>query len=157
MRKTNEWQARISHTFTAHAVDERYVLDRYQELLDAATDPGVRFLLGLILDDEHRHHRFFEQLRHSAAVDAGSDGVVPLPPRPDPGQVPALLEQTRRFREIEQDDAASLRELEHDLRSADDERLWHLLVVLMQLDTEKHLHILGYLERHLEDLEKAGG
>jgi len=159
MDESNEWHARISHAFAVHARDERYVLDRYEELARVVTDPGTRFLIDLIVEDEHRHHGFFERLRSSAAVTPGQDDqIVPLPPRPDLAQVPALLENTRRFREAEEGDVETLRQLEHELRSVDDERLWHLLVVVMQLDTEKHLRILRYLERRLEEeLDAASG
>jgi hypothetical protein len=150
---SNEWWAAISHTFASHVRDEGYVLDQYEELARSTADAGTRFLLQLILADEHHHHQVFEQLRAAAAKDGSGDNI-PGPPAPAAGEVPLLLEQTQRFIEFEHEDAASLKALGRQLRSSDSGTLWRLLIELMQLDTEKHLRILDYLKRHLEDLAR---
>ena len=152
MSQSNEWWAGISHAFASHVRDENYVLDRYAELAASTADPGTRFLLQLILADEQHHHQVFEQLRAAAAPDASGDNL-PGPPDPPAAEVPVLLEQTQRFIDFERQDAASLKALGRQLRSSsgDAGTLWRLLVELMELDTEKHLRILDYLKRHLED------
>jgi hypothetical protein len=147
--KSNEWWAGISHAFASHVRDESYVLDRYEELARSTADPGTRFLLELILADEHHHHQVFERLRAAAATDASS-ADIPGPPRPPAAEVPLLLEQTQRFIDFEHEDADSLKALRRQLGTAEPETMWRLLVELMQLDTEKHLRILDYLKRHLE-------
>ena len=152
-RQTDEWWVRISHAFATHVRDERYVLDRYEELALGTEDAGTRFLLELILADEHRHHEVFERLA-AASTAAGDAEAVPRAPHPPEREIPALLEQTRRFLEFEREDAASLKALAHELRPARTESLWRLLVELMELDTEKHLRILGYLEARLTELER---
>jgi hypothetical protein len=38
--------------------------------------------------------------------------------------------------------------LEHDLKDVKDTSLWELLVELMQHDTEKHLAILRFVQKH---------
>jgi rubrerythrin len=151
--QSNEWWAAISHAFASHVRDESYVLDRYEELARSTADPGTRFLLQLILADERHHHQVFEQLRASAAKDPSADDI-PGPPEPPPDEVPLLLEQTQRFIEFERQDESSLKDLGRRLRSSDSGTLWRLLVELMELDTEKHLRILDYLKRHLEDLAR---
>lgn len=150
-RQDNEWWVRIGHAFSTHVRDEVYVLERYEALAQATTDPGTKFLLELILADEHRHHQIFEELAASATAHPG-EGVstVPPAPHPDAAVAPELLERTRQFLELERADAASLKELIRDLRPAGDEMLWRLLVELMQLDTEKHIRVLEYLERRIE-------
>ena len=77
--------------------------------------------------------------------------VVPAPPRPEPEHREVLLEQTRRFLEIERRDEVDLRSLAHELRHLREETMWPLLVELMRLDTEKHVRVLEYLERRLRD------
>lgn len=151
-KQTNEWWVRIGHAFSTHVRDEVYVLEGYEALARLTDDPGTRYLLELILADERRHHEVFEELAASAAVHPGPDAVtVPHAPHPEPELVPELLRHTRRFVELERSDATSLKALVRDLRPAGDELLWRLLVELMQLDTEKHLKILEYLERRLEE------
>jgi hypothetical protein len=147
----NEWWVAISHAFASHLRDESYVLGRYEELARSTADPGTRFLIQLILADEHHHHEVFEELRAAAAADS-SGNDIPGPPAPPAAEVPSLREQTKRFIELEQEDAASLKTLGRDLRPSGKGTLWPLLVELMQLDTEKHLRILDYLKRQLEHL-----
>jgi rubrerythrin len=154
--QSNEWWAGISHAFASHVRDESYVLDRYAELAASTADPGTRFLLQLILADEQRHHQVFEQLRAAAAPDASAENL-PGPPDPPAAEVPVLLEQTQRFIDFEHEDAASLKTLDRQLRASETGTLWRLLVELMELDTEKHLRILDYLKRHLEDRARHDG
>jgi rubrerythrin len=151
--QSNEWWAAINHAFGSHLRDESYVLDRYEELAGSTTDSGTRFLLELILADEQHHHQVFEQLRATAAPDAGGD-KLPGPPEPPAAEVPLLLQQTQRFIEFEHEDAASLKALSRQLRSSETGTLWRLLVELMELDSQKHLRILDYLKRHLEQLAR---
>lgn len=163
MTQTNEWWAALNHAFASHVRDESYVLDRYEELAQSTADPGTRFLLDLIIADEHHHHKVFEEL--SAAVANESSGnwsgasrrsaPIPGPPAPSSDEVPLLLEQTQRFIDFEHEDAASLKALSRELRPTETGTLWRLLVELMQLDTEKHLRILNYLKRHLRESRPA--
>lgn len=155
VEKDSEWWVRVLHAFTTHVRDERYVVARYEELADSTHDPGTQFLLRMIVNDEHRHHELFERLAGSASVDPGEHAeVIPPAPRPEPDLVPTLLEQTKRFLDVEREDAAGLKKLSGELRSTGDDMLWHLLIELMRLDTEKHLRILGYLEKRLEHLDR---
>jgi len=149
----DEWWLRIAHAFDVHVRDERYVLSRYQELASSTTDPGTRFLLELIVEDERRHHALFEQLRASISGATPEDGpAVPAPPNPEPEHISELLAQTTRFLEIEHGDASGLRLLARDLKPRAHETLWRLLVELMLLDTEKHIRILTYLKQRLDEL-----
>src|SRR3546814_8000282 len=47
-------------------------LAAYEELCQGVDDPGTRFLVALILEDERRHHGIFERLASSAR---GDDGI----------------------------------------------------------------------------------
>lgn len=146
-----EWWVKIGHAFSSHVRDERYLLERYENLATSTADASTRFLIEQILSDERRHHSVFEQL--SAAVSFSSSGTeVPGPPDPPAEEIPELLEQTRRLIEFEREDAAALKALDRELRPTDDDTLWRLLVELMELDTTKHLRILRYIERRLETL-----
>lgn len=149
MEQSNEWWVAVSHAFASHVREERHLLEEYERLAATTADAGTRFLLELIVADERRHHELFERLGADAL--RGVHELVPDPPSPPAGEIPVLLEQTRRFVQVERDDAESLGQLRRQLRPVRDETLWRLLVELMQLDTEKHLRILTYLERRLTD------
>ena len=146
MKQTEEWWVEISHAFNAHVREEVGILEAYEQLCETVDDEGIRYLLRLILDDEHRHHQLFEDLA-AAARDDDPDAVPP-PPRPRGDR--ELLAQTQRFLEIEREDYDHLVELRKKLRPAADDTLWRLLVELMQLDTEKHIRILEYLTSRLK-------
>lgn len=154
MEKDSEWWVRVLHVFATHVRDERYVLARYEELAASTSDPGTEFLLNMIVTDEHRHHELFERMEESASVapDRSAAGIPP-PPQPEAEIVPTLLEQTRKFLEVEEHDASELKGLSRELRSTSDDMLWHLLIELMRLDTEKHIRILDYLGKRLEHLD----
>src|SRR3546814_9114207 len=59
-RDTNEWWVKIAHAFETHVREETRFLAVYEELCQGVDDPGTRFLVELILEDERRHHGIFE-------------------------------------------------------------------------------------------------
>jgi len=154
VEKDSEWWVRVLHAFTTHVRDERYVLARYEELAASTSDPGTQFLLNMIVTDEHRHHELFERMEESASVHPTRRAEqIPPVPHPEPELVPALLEQTKKFLEVEREDASGLKALSREVRSTSDDMLWHLVIELMRLDTEKHMRILDYLKKRLEHLD----
>ena len=154
MAPDDEWWIRIAHAFAAHVRDERYVLVRYEELAATVSDPGTRFLLELILEDERRHHALFERLGASAGGAGDGASAVPGPPEPEREHLAELREQTAHFLEIEREDAAGLKGLAKDLKPGSQDTMWRLLVEVMELDTEKHIRILEFLKRRLESLDR---
>src|SRR3546814_15100297 len=96
-RDTNEWWVKIAHAFETHVREETRFLAAYEELCQGVDDPGTRFLVALILEDERRPHGIFERLASSAR---GDDGIAVLPPpapHPSPAKARALLAPTRYF------------------------------------------------------------
>jgi rubrerythrin len=153
VRETSgEWWARVSHQFSTHVREESAFLTQYEELAGRVGDEGIEFLLQLILEDERRHHAFFEEMMNAATT--GADGI-PAPPAPAAATARSLIEPTERFLEAERDDRAQLRHLRKELKPARDDTLWPLLVELMEIDTEKHIKILEYLRRRLERAVKG--
>lgn len=146
---TGEWWAVVIHALQAHAREEAQFLEDYEELCRDMTDPGARFLVELILEDERRHHGLWERMAATARGD--DDGATPPPPRLSPDEAARLLGPTERFLAAEREDRVHLRDLEKQLRPARDETLWQLIVDLMRLDTEKHVRILEYLRDRLRE------
>src|SRR5262245_25102461 len=140
---SGEWWANVTHRFSTHVREESAFLAQYEELVDEVGDPGIQFLLRMIVDDERRHHALFEDMTQAALGGAPSD--LPEPPALDAATATRLLEPTERFLGAERDDQEQLRALRRTLRPARDHTLWPLLVELVEIDTEKHITILEYV------------
>lgn len=150
-RPDSQWWARITHAFSAHVREESYFLDRYEKLVEDVEDRGTRFLIDLILEDERHHHELFNRLAEAAR---GDPDALPPPPAPSKAEIEQILEATERFLQAERDDRVKLRELKKELKPAQVGH-WHLLVELMDLDTQKHVVILEFLIRQLKAHAKS--
>jgi hypothetical protein len=130
-----------------HGAEEGALLATYEELATQAPDESVRYLINLILEDEHRHHRLLAELSNAMAWGVPSQAPAKTVPAL-PGVINgALLEQTKLLRKSEQADYRALRRIRRRLRPFADTTLWALVVDLMLLDTKKHATILRFLER----------
>ncbi len=131
-----------------HGTEEGRLLATYEGLVENAPDEGVRYLIGLILEDERRHHRLLAEMANSMAwgsVAGSPEDSTPDLPHALSGE---LLEQTRRLRKAEQTDYRALRRIRRRLRPFAGTTLWALILDLMLADTKKHATILRFLERH---------
>lgn len=133
-----------------HVRSEAHSIEEYERLHDALDDPGTRFLLDLILEDERRHHALFERL----AAAARNEGGAPPEPDLDADAVALLAEPTRLYLADEREDRHHLERLRRELggRHAG---LWSLLIELLDLDTQKHVRILEYLDACVTDAASA--
>ena len=130
-----------------HGTEEGELLATYESLAADSPDAGVRYLVDLILEDEHRHHRLLAELGYALAWGMREQPPVDIVPRL-PGVLSGpLLEQTKRLRKAEEEDYRALTEIKRRLRPFADTTLWTLVIDLMLLDTKKHATILRFLER----------
>lgn len=148
---SDEWWVRIGHEFQTHTREELHFLERYDQAMLEIDDPAARFLLHMILRDEHLHHELFEEMTHAVLGEGDSAIAAAGVPAPSPDLAGALIEPTERFLEAERDDRKRLRKLSKDLEPLARESMWPLLVGLMEIDTEKHVRILEYLLARLRD------
>jgi rubrerythrin len=149
---SSTWDERLLEHIDNHLVLEAGASSAYDALAGMG-DPQVRYLAGLIAADEHRHHGMLLALATSvrATVSDERDELEwGMPSVLTTEQREALLEQTTRLLEVENDDAGKLKELRRDLRRAPDGTLWPELIEIMTLDTEKHIQILKAIERKLK-------
>jgi hypothetical protein len=130
-----------------HGAEEGALLATYESLAAESTDASVRYLVNLILEDEHRHHRLLAQLSNAMAWGTAERPPVETVPGLPSAISGPLLEQTRRLRKAEQADYRALADLKKRLRPFADTTLWVLVIDLMLLDTKKHATILEFLER----------
>jgi rubrerythrin len=149
-RLDGEWWATVIHEFRAHVREEATFLDAYEALVAESSDESVRFLLELIVADEHRHHDLFSSMADASVADDAGDGL-PAAPRLSAETARRLLEPTERFLDAEREETKKLAALRRELKPLRTDTLWPLLVELMEVDTGKHVRILEYLRDRLTE------
>ena len=144
------WELDMFTYLTTHAKTEGQLLDGYLNAAKSTSSKALAYVIGLLVEDERRHHRHFTDLAQSLKVEAELSGGDPVVPWLDFQQADreAVLELTQQLIANEEKDAAELKRLRKDMRDFEDTTLWALLVETMQLDTEKHLTILRFVKHH---------
>jgi rubrerythrin len=149
------WEERLYEHLTSHEATERELLDEYQHVAETADSPAFTYLVGLIVDDEKRHHQLFRELASALRSDAELRSDPPAVPRLNGwGRDSRLVaELSEQMIDQERQDLKELSRLEHELKDVKETTLWHLLVKTMQADTNKHIEILDFIRRNA----KKGG
>lgn len=142
------WEQEIYDHVSGHVTTEGAVLDEYQRLAkDESGSPAFRYLAGLILADERRHHQMFNDLAESIR----QMGQLRSEDEPIPSlqglkaDRDRILAATEHLLEVERADAKDLKRLAKELKDVRDTTLWGLLIELMQDDTAKHIKILKFI------------
>lgn len=143
------WESELYEHLTSHEENERDLLVEYQEAAADSGSAAFAYLVGLIMEDEVRHHRLFRELTSALRSDVELRPDEPAVPRPDAwGSDPSRIEAlTETLLAREHEDARELRHLAAVLRELEDVSLWPLLVRLMEMDTAKHVAILEFVKR----------
>ncbi len=140
------WEEDLLERLEAHTREENHLLDSYAELAGASAHKHVRYLGSLLLEDEIKHHRIFDELTKSLLSDIEFrevEGSVPrLDPAADEGD---LLERARELLKFEEDDLKGLHVLSKQLDPVKKTTLWGLLVEMMEFDTRKHIRMLRFI------------
>jgi rubrerythrin len=144
------WEQDLYDHLTSHVANERDLLSGYQQAAADSSSPAFRYLTALIVEDEIRHHRVFEELASSLRTDAELRPQEPAIPYLDDwgGDPQRVIELTERLCAQEESDAAALKKLSRQLSDVKDTTLWQLLVKLMEMDTAKHIEILRFVRKH---------
>ena len=144
---------RLFAQLEAHEREEEEVLKDYEAAAKDAPDAGFRFLMGLVLEDEQRHHRLSKAM--AAEIERSLmwlKNEEPLPPVSPTGEDrKQLLRQTERFLQIERDGERQLADMHGQVKELH-AGLLELIVDMMRADTRKHVHILEYIKKRLEEL-----
>jgi len=135
---------------TDHIKNEGALLDEYVDACSQTESKALAYVIGLLLDDERRHHRQFSELAATLKSEAELRPDDPVVPRLDMHRVDRdkVLSVTQRLLAMEKSDADDLKRLRRELRDVEDTTLWALLVENMQSDTAKHIAMLEFVERH---------
>ena len=143
------WARALAKHLTWHMDTEREVLREYGRLAEETTDEHIRYLINLILDDEVRHHRLFQEMVNWLRAETESREVVGprLPAHQSMGaeERDRLRSKTDELLRFEREDAKELRELKGDIDTVKDTAWWSILIESMELDTRKHVRILEFI------------
>ena len=149
----------LSDYLGEHVAAEQEALDAYVRLVDGRPGDIVSYLVGLILEDEKRHHEVFLTMRNTLESSIHWREIEPRLPSPhvNPAGIDGILAVTDQLLEIEREDAAELKALRRSWKRHKGERqLWTLLVKTAEMDTQKHIMILRYLQTMLREAQRRG-
>jgi len=140
----------VLQLLTTHGQREGAALAAYERVAgEASAGDAVKYLVGLIIDDERRHHRVFEEMANELKSFVWEVDVEPRVPSAATRKDPALLAETKKLLAFEKQDAKELRQLQKLLRHGPKSSLHPLLVEVMLHDTAKHIAILEFIRGHL--------
>jgi hypothetical protein len=151
---TKEWEDDIYEHVSTHGQVEGEILDEYQQLAnDEDMSPAFRYLARVILNDEVRHHRIFDDL--AATMRAQRNHDYEEPPIPSLSGFHADRVRIKRVTDdllrIEREDLRELKKLSKKLKELRKVSLWSFLIELMLDDTKKHIKILEFIRDRAED------
>ena len=151
---SREWELDIYQHVASHGKTEGEILDEYQRLADdEEIPPAFAYLARIILEDEVRHHRIFDDLAENMRqmVEESVDRS-PLPSlrgfHTDRVRIQRMTEQ---LLQVERSDERELKDLAKRLKDFDKVTLWGLLIELMLDDTRKHIKILKFIQDRSKD------
>ncbi len=147
LRGASGWEQELYSALRAHEREEAGVIAAYSEYAAQSPSATVRYLISMILEDEHRHHKVLDELANAVRADATMEETGPRVPLFDvhSGDGP-LLEATRRFIALERQDREELKHLSGRMHKLGGE-LDAFVLQLLLADTDRHLSILRFIER----------
>ena len=148
------WAQDLAHYLQEHMDTEREALRAYAHLAEETRSEQIRFLINMILDDEVRHHRIFQDMVNWIRAEHSQRDDVESPMGRSSSTVgderEHLLEMTEQLLELEREDETELRELEKMVTEVADTAWWSALVDSMRHDTRKHIMLLEAVVRLAE-------
>jgi rubrerythrin len=146
---------RVMNEFQAHAAQEQRWLVEYRDNARDASDPLVRFLLGLIVADEERHHeltlRMISKLKDELAW-TRSQGLAPRVYESGP-KGKSLLVSIESFLSAERKGIAEYERLKIQSQGLYRD-VFALLYTTMIQDSHKHIAILEFLRGKLSESQQ---
>ena len=146
---------RLMNEFQSHAAEEERSLSVYRESASETSDPQIRFLLGLIVADEEKHHEL------TARMIAKLKDELTWRPSEIPRRGGDNAEKTKRLlAAVESFLTAEHKAMENYARLKKESRGLHrdmfaLLYTAMIHDSHKHVEILRFLRAKLKNLRNS--
>jgi hypothetical protein len=145
---TVEW---LLESIERHAAAEADSLALYEQIRQESGDPVVALVMGLILEDEERHHGLLRRIEASlrdALNWTHSASALPAAPPPGTPQARALAAVARDLVAEERTGAHAMHELARSEKGID-AGLDSLLLEMMAMDSEKHARLLEFVRDRL--------
>jgi hypothetical protein len=144
------WEHELFEHLTGHIERERGILQEYAAAANETDSKAFAYVVGLLFDDERRHHQLFAALAESLKIEAELSGAEPAVPYMDFGRADTqkVRQLTKRLLQSEAEDAHELKRLHNLLHDVKDTTLWDLIVGLMRRDTDKHIAMLEFVLHH---------
>ncbi len=141
---------RLLEELETHERSERDLLEDYRAAAKALPDSGVRFVMGLIVEDEDRHHRLMDAMARDlkSSVQWLHKDELPVI-APDPKAKANILAETERFLGVELESARQLKELKKEVKQLRN-GLLEVIVSGMEADTLKHIEMLKHVRKQLK-------
>jgi hypothetical protein len=147
---------RLMNEFQAHANQEEQWLTSYQAIAKESSDPLIRFLLGLIVADEQRHHELTSRMISKLKDELAWTRAEGLSRRVyEKGEKRAqLLSSVERFLEAERKGIKEYEGLKKRSQGLYRD-VFALLYTTMIHDSHKHIGILEFLRVKLRENRHA--
>lgn len=143
-RGTVEW---LLESIERHVAAESNSLALYEQIKQDSGDPVVALVMGLILEDEERHHgllRRMEASLHDALNWTHSASALPASSPPGTARARDLAAVARELVAEERSGAHRMRELARNEKGID-AGLDSLLLEMMAMDSDKHARLLEFV------------
>lgn len=143
----------LMNCFRAHERDEQRFLEEYRDITERHENPLVRFLLQLIMSDEEKHHAVLHTITSTLSADlVGQRSGERLP---NLGEISAeekqaLRKLTAEFIQTEKDGIKQYKALLKPSAGYYGELLVLLIRTIIH-DSEKHLMILRFIDKKLQE------
>ena len=143
----------LLNQFETHEREERIFIEGYRSIVDGHPNPMIKFLLGLIIADEEKHHGVVHAMASSLRSDLNwSDSATTLH---NLGEMSTeekreLLRLTGEFIDAEKQGIKETKALAKSSKGYYQGSFALLLRTIIH-DSEKHLMILEFIEKTLEE------
>ena len=142
----------LMNEFQSHASHEERWLSSYKDIANESRDPLIRFLLGLIVTDEQRHHELTSRMISKLKNELARTRTEGLSRRvyEEGGKRTQLFSSVERFLEAERKGIQEYQRLRKQSQGLYRD-VFALLYTTMIHDSRKHIGILKFLRRKLTE------
>jgi hypothetical protein len=152
-RQTPPHSERLIRALEAHVAAGAHDIADCREVADTSRHPVVQLLLGMIVEDEQRHHallqRIVRRLQQEIDFTASAATTLPVPSEAVPVADAAMAGRIRALIRDQEEGARYLRHLARQDPGLYD-GLFRVLLETVARDGQKHAYVLRYLLRSLE-------